>query len=329
MTEVFINSISQISVQKPLCNDWFLNPLTFENQELVFAQDPDFKRFLPQNLLRRNTSILKRAMVVSQNALEKSGLKSLQAIIVGSGLGCVESTESFLKDLFYNGEDFLKPSFFMQSTHNTIASVIAVYLKCNGYNSTYCHNGLSFESALSDAFLQIKTAKISNAFVGGFDEMSSTYFNILKRQGYLNFSKIGFAGQASCGMIISKEKTLQSCCKISNLDMIFSDDISLADEMLKNQEFDLCLCGYNGNPENDKVYDKLCKNYCRGVYKNVFGESYSAVSYAVLTAQEIIKNNFVPDFLLLDKKVEKEINKILIFNHYNAKEFSFILIEKC
>ena len=47
------------------------------------------------------------------------------------------------------GENCLKPSLFMQSTHNTIGSLIGIVLKCHGYNNTYSHEGISFESAFA------------------------------------------------------------------------------------------------------------------------------------------------------------------------------------
>ena len=64
----------------------------------------------------------------------------------------------------------MKPTHFMQSTHNTISSLLAIRFKCHGYNATYSHRGASLESALMDAYMQIALGDIDNALVGWFDE---------------------------------------------------------------------------------------------------------------------------------------------------------------
>ena len=71
----------------------------------------------------------------------------------------------------------------MQSTHNTIASLIAIRLGAHGYNATYSHRGRSFESALQDAATQIALGDIDNALVGWFDEMTPNLSASLLSQG--------------------------------------------------------------------------------------------------------------------------------------------------
>ena len=63
----------------------------------------------------------------------------------------------------------------MQSTHNTVSSMIAIHLGCHGYNATYSHTGASLESALLDAWLQISLGDIDTALVGKFDEVAPLF----------------------------------------------------------------------------------------------------------------------------------------------------------
>ena len=77
----------------------------------------------------------------------------------------------------------MRPIHFMQSTHNTISSVIGVYLNCHGYNTTYSHRGSSLESALLDAWMQIRTGEIETALVGWFDEEEPLYAESLRSFG--------------------------------------------------------------------------------------------------------------------------------------------------
>ena len=96
---------------------------------------------------------------------------------------CDFHTEFFLDALSKEGEQLLKPTYFMQSTHNTIASLIAIRLGCHGYNATYSHRGRSFESAFQDAWTQIALGDIDTALVGWFDEMTPALAESLRQQG--------------------------------------------------------------------------------------------------------------------------------------------------
>lgn len=81
---------------------------------------------------RRMSKILKRTVCTAITALNESDIKQPDAIITGTGMGCMENSEKFLIDLSRFGEQCLKPTLFMQSTHNTISSLTAIILKCHG-----------------------------------------------------------------------------------------------------------------------------------------------------------------------------------------------------
>lgn len=346
MSTVYLNSFKQISVQKPLSEDWINNPQNFENQKLVRTQDPDFKSLLPANVCRRNGNILKRAMIVSNFALKESGLESVEAVVVGSGLGCVENTELFLQELVYEGEEFMKPSYFMASTHNTISSTIGINLGCHGYNSTYCHKGVSFENALLDVFLQIQMNRIKSAFVGGFDEMSPTYFNILQNAGYFGGDSKGFAGEASAGGILSNKLTDNTLCRVVavRLGFMLNDgelldllDVALQDAGLQKSDISAVMTGINGKPSSDAIYHKNLELF--GIqaptlgYAHLFGESYSGSVYGFYASAVSLHQNKIPQVLFLDKEVENQSvqnpKNILIYHHFNNKDHSFIILQRC
>jgi len=64
------------------------------------------------------------------------------------------------------------PTAFMQSTHNTVASLIAIYTGNHGYNNTYAHRTVSFECALQDAWLQLRTGRLRTALICANDEIT-------------------------------------------------------------------------------------------------------------------------------------------------------------
>ena len=326
-TEIYINSARQISVQKPLTDEWFNNPIAY-NEHYIRAIDPDYKEFFTPNEVRRFGKILKRALLVSREA---TAGKVPEAIITGTGLGCIENTEFFLKDLTFSGEELLKPTHFMNSTHNTISSLVAIDAHCHAYNTTYSHKGASFENALLDAFLQMKSRKISNALVGAHDEMTPDYFTLLQRIGYLGNG--GFSGETAVAMMLENQKNENSLCKIENVEIFYGNIENL--ELKFPQNIDYVMIGNNGNPENDKIYFENCKKLFPNIpllqYKNIFGESYTASAFGVYVAAVCLQKGRICEHLFIDKKnisEQKIPRNILIYNHFENKNHSFVWLTK-
>lgn len=201
---IYIRSAAQISVQKPLCEDWMADPVQLSG-EYLRSQDPDFKPFLSPMQARRMGLILKRAIAVSLTALRNAGIECPDAIFTGTGLGCMENTENFLSAMCRDGEEMLPPTYFMMSTHNTISSAVAILLRCHGQNCTYSQKDISFESALLDAFLQLQVGGISNALVGVHDETTPDTYDLLKGAGY--FDGDVTAAEASSAFVLSAFST--------------------------------------------------------------------------------------------------------------------------
>ena len=91
---VYIRAAAQISVQNPLCDDWLENPVSYD---VPFQRsiEANYKRFTDPVSSRRMGKILKRAIATSLTVVEASGIHNPDAIIVGTGLGCLETTENF------------------------------------------------------------------------------------------------------------------------------------------------------------------------------------------------------------------------------------------
>ena len=145
--------------------------------------EPDYRSLFSVMEARRMGRLLKRAVWTSSQALGQAGIRVPDAVVIGTDFGCIENSESFLKALKGIDDAPLRPTHFMQSTHNTIASLIAIRLGAHGYNATYSHRGRSFESALQDAWTQIGLGDIDTALVGWFDEMTPDLAESLRRQG--------------------------------------------------------------------------------------------------------------------------------------------------
>jgi len=139
--------------------------------------DPNFKLYMSPGEARRLGPMLKRTMAVSVQTLRDAGAEDAafvpDAIITGTAWGNAESSETFLRDMLTGGEQLLKPTPFMQSTHNTIGSLIAISTKNHGYNNTHSQGEDSLRMAMLDAWMLMQQGQIKSALVGLHDSVPS------------------------------------------------------------------------------------------------------------------------------------------------------------
>ena len=90
--------------------------------------EPDFRSLFSVMEARRMGRLLKRAVWTASEALKEAGIDVPDAVIIGTDYGCIENSEAFLKALKGIDDAPMKPTHFMQSTHNTISSLIAIRL---------------------------------------------------------------------------------------------------------------------------------------------------------------------------------------------------------
>ena len=351
---IFINSIAHISCQQPCSEEWFTEPLIY-NSRYVSSIEPDYNNFIAPMTARRMGKILKRALATALTVLRKTEIEKPDAIITGTGLGCIEFTEKFLTSMLKNNEELLSPSFFMQSTHNTIGSQIAVHLNCNGYNSTYSHRGTSFDSALADAAMQFELGDISNALVSGHDELTPEYFKLLDKIGYWKEGEIteeilrkshtngAFAGECSISFMLENIKKPITICELKAIELLYNPSHAkinsaiktiLEKHNLKIEDIDAVVAGISGDKENDRIYIDFRSNFFPNTpmiwYKHIFGESYSASGLGVYVAATVLQKGEIPKHLFHTAYtvVEKPKN-ILIYNHFQNKDHSLIYVSAC
>lgn len=133
--------------------------------------------------VRRMGKIMKSSLLSSMEALAQANIEIPDAIITGTIYGCLEYSELLLEQMKEEGETMLKPTHFMQSTHNTIGSNIAIKTKCHGYNVTYTQGVESLEWAIRDAEMLIKEGKAKTVLVGCHDESTPLFNLLLERDG--------------------------------------------------------------------------------------------------------------------------------------------------
>lgn len=338
--KIYVLSAKQISIQNPLSEDWMTTPIEY-SEPFVRSIDPNFKEYVSPIEARRMGKILKRALATSKEAIKASQLDVVDAIITGTGFGCIENTEFFLDALCKEGEQLLKPTYFMQSTHNTISSLVAIQTKNHGYNATYAHKGISFDSALQDAWLQLRLGKIQSALVGGHDEMTPSFFTILQK-GEVFGKQVALTGEAAVSVVLGT-KAEAALCQLSGFKMLYKptldDLIASVSTMLQSagkslSDVDAVLTGINGDETCDKAYLEETKALFGDKpilrYKHLFGESFTASGLGFYVGAHCLNVGVIPSQLFVSQQ-NMSIDKpkcILLFNRSDGKDYTLTLIEK-
>ena len=126
--------------------------------------------------------LMKSTLLTSLQALSKAGIKEPEAIVTGTEWGSLEYSEELLKQLIEEEEGF-KPTFFMQSTHNTLSSLIAIHLHDHGFNTTVSQGEKSMAWAEYQGRLLLRLGRCKTVLVGCHDESTPLFNEFLKRMG--------------------------------------------------------------------------------------------------------------------------------------------------
>lgn len=350
--KVYIRSSACISAQKTFGTDNFLTDVVEYNSTRLQAIEPDYKEFIDPKLIRRMSHVIKMGVAAAKECLKNGDAEMPGAIITGTAFGCLEDTVTFLTRIIEQDEELLPPTAFIQSTHNTVAAQIALMLKCHAYNNTFVHKGVSFESALFDAIMLLKEQEADNILVGGTEEMVDVNYAILTRLGlykrrpvsnlslYLAGSKGTIGGEGAAFFLLTDKPTPDNLAELTAVNTFYkpkdTQDVEkhiiafLAAHSLAPRDIDLVVTGKNGDTRNDEIYNTLSnsvfKNLAVANYKHLCGEYTVASSFALWLASNIIKKGLIPDVVLENKSNLSAPKKVLIYNHYQNKYHSLMLI---
>lgn len=353
--EAYINGIGIVSPQKTFDTADFLSEVVEYPDNSLRCIEPSYKDFLNPTLARRMGRIIKMSIAASSICFKDSGIAMPDAIMTGTALGCLEDTEKFLLSIIENDEQFLTPTSFVQSTHNTVSGQIALQLKCMSYNFTYVHKGFSFESAVLDGLMTIAEGNGSNVLVGGHDEMTDKYYRVCDRIGYWKkenaptMELIGhktegsIAGEGAAFFMLSKEKSASSYAKLQGVEFIYKpESIAEIEEKINHllsqngltaADIDTMLYGINGDIRFDETYyqlkDGLFKHSNAAYFKHLCGEYQTSGSFALWMASMMLKKQVIPQVALLGEQKHKPLKHILIYNGFMGADQSAMLLSQC
>ena len=339
---IYIQAAQQISMQQPMSEQWMEEPMAYD-EVFVKAVNPSFRDYMAANEARRMGNLMKRALVTTLKVLKDTGIEHPDAIITGTSLGSLDYTERFLTDMVENDEETLSPTHFMQSTHNTVGSALGIYTKSHGYNTTYSHGSMSFDLTLLDAWMQMQLGKITTALVGGHEEMVESYFELLKKTGYVSAERMVPCSEVAVAMMLNTEKHDENLCEfagvrvcnVTSVETLKTQiDSLLADNGLTMDDVSAVMTGINGNPKNDDCYAAILEDVFAKKpqlqFKNVFGENFTASAFGVYAAANCLKKNVVPAFMYSEKSPCKcdDLETVLILNQMNGREYSAVLLKR-
>jgi len=342
-----------ISPQNTIDANWFFETINLPHEDYFTALEPSYKEYIAPNLLRRMGRAIKMGVAAANLAINQAELKNVDAIITGTGLGCFEDSERFLLALLDNDEQFLTPTSFIQSTHNTVGSQIALIMKCHDYNFTYVHRGFSFESTIQDALMLFEEGK-STILVGGVEEHTPNFVALNRRahkfkkyDASVPFWKATTPGiqmsEGTAFFALSKDKTEKSIASIEGIQTLYKPKVS--DEILSKlmsflklhqlqlSDIDVTLMGFSSDVNFDKLLVELLpsieKESVVASYKHICGEYHTASAFALWTAVKLIEKQQLPKTLAVSEKRLSTIKYVLIINQYLGINYSFTLLSQC
>lgn len=323
------------------------------DENVLAIVPPAYKDYISPAASRRMAKGVKNGIVASALAMKDANVESVDAIITGTGLGCIEDSEKFLKSILDNNEEFLTPTSFIQSTHNTVGAQIALLQQCKGYNFTYVNGAVSFESALIDAKMQIEEDEANSILVGGVDENGDYTTALFKLNGrikkdnsapydVLNSTTSGAVyGEGASFFVLENEKkenTYAELLDVSIINTLEENEVEAAavsflkSNNLEISDVDAVILGFDGNADFENYYRNLAENSFAQTpvlyYKHLSGEYDTASAFAFWMAAKILKNQEIPEIVKVNAIQKSDYKTILLYNQLNGKNHSFTLLSK-
>ncbi len=348
----YIKGMGVISAQRTFESEIFTEGvLPFFGNRLTCVE-PAYTDLIDAKHLRRMSRLLKMGTAAALQSLKNANVQHPDAIIVGTTYGCQADTISFLQKLVQNKEEMLNPTPFIYSTHNTVASQIALLLDCKGYNSTYVHRNISLENALIDGLLLMKEGAANTVLVGGLDELLDVGFFVLDRLKHFKnneevnsenlyaLSSPGSVGSEGASFFTLCNEYEENClAKIHSVRTFSFQPVADVIAAIKKQLAecgivtpDVFISGYNGDTDEKPLFEEVSKALKVEdrtlLYKHLSGEYPTSVGFAIWMASMILKQGKIPE-IFSGTSNDATIKNVLIYHQSKAKHHSFMLLSAC
>jgi 3-oxoacyl-[acyl-carrier-protein] synthase II len=354
-TSIYINGTGMVSPQKTYNNNEFLSEVVSYERNVLSSVVPDFKEYINPIQLRRLSRMLRIGLTSAVICTRDSGTSKPDGIITGTGYGFLSDTAKFVSEMLSQQEQHLTPTFFMQGTYNALSGLVALTLKCNGYNNTYVNQGFSFETALHDAMMQLKDGDVKTLLVGAYDEADEVQYKVTSRlryykTEYINSLKLfehktkgSLQGEGAAFFSLAKEQGENCWGVLKGVKMIFKPESAeilvetLDDFLSKNNlsisDINVIINGVSGDVENDKLLTELVAKLFQQIpevrFKHLCGEYCTAASFGLWLAMSIVKKQQIPPVVQFNRASPSfPVKNVLLVNQYMGRNYSFILMQQ-
>lgn len=350
---MYIKGMGAISPQKTWDDDSLLSQATGYNRNRLTCIEPDYAHWIDAKSIRRMSRIVKMGVASAFMALKNAGISTADGIITGTGLGCLEDTGIFLTKMIELREQALNPTPFIQSTHNTIGSQIALLLQCQQYSQTYTHNAFSFESALLDGFMHLSDNPNQQLLIGGVDEITEishiihSRYNIYRKKLrnsldlFKSVEKGTLQGEGATYFAVSGNKGEHDIASIEAITTLYKPEAKelrtgiqsfLAASSIRATDIGMVLIGKSGDKNHDfetgNLIDELFPTSSVGLFKHLCGEYSVASAFGTWLGAKILHNHHIPDIVVY-KDSGRTLQNILLYNPYFGTHHSLILLKSC
>jgi 3-oxoacyl-(acyl-carrier-protein) synthase len=355
-TDCYIRGIGAISPQRTYENEVFLPDIVSYGENCLTAALPNFKDYINPFQMRRLSRMLRMGLATAVISLRDADLTSPDAVITATGYGFQDDTGKFLTEILTQGEEQLTPTYFMQSTYNALSGLIALVVKCRGYNTTYAGRGFAFETALHDAMMLLSEKEAGNVLVGSFDEVSPVQHAEYVRMGFFKREKVPsldllnskttgtIQGEGTAFFLLSGTPSPRNLCRLKAMHMIYkpADETSLAEAMtdflgengLTPGDINVFVNGISGDADRDTWNLALERAYFGHAvpvrFKHLTGEYATASSFALWLSAMIFRHGLIPAAVRTDggSTLSHRAERVLICNHFLARNYAFMLLDR-
>jgi len=348
---MYITDLRSISPQNTYTDEFLKGELVNHDGIIFNVTEPDYMDLIPRGLLRRMGKAVRMGVGTGLPLIQNN--KNIDGILMGTANGGLENCIDFLNQIVEYDEGMLTPTNFVQSTPNAIAGQLALMDQNRGYNTTYTNGGHAFENTLLDALMLFEEGNAKKLLIGGIEEISTYNYNIdfladhYKEVAVGNFDLIESLTKGSvCGegsnMFIVEAQASEYLAKIEDVAQLTfpkKTDIKLCiDALLKKNnlhysDIDTVMLGMNGDVDHNVWYEhvseELFPNTTALTFKHLVGEYRTCTSFAVWLSAHILNGEsaFLPS--IIKRQIDNQsIQHILIYNHFDEVNHSFILLKK-
>lgn len=302
---------------------------------------------VPPAMLRRMSKAVKMGVGTGLPLLKSN---DVEGIIIGTANGGMEDCIKFLNQIVDYDEGLLTPANFVQGTPNAIAGLQSLLTQNRGYNATHVHQGLAFENALLDAQMMVADNPGKNFLVGGVDEISTYNYNIDWLAGWYDKAKsndqlfesdtAGTIAGEGAAMFIVNDQADGAWSRLDRTDFFHSEDAGAVLERFKSfiGEFVpitdnmIFLTGENGDARQLPLYIDCEKAFNSAIpvarFKHLTGEYPTASSFALWLACYALQQQSLPRHFYKNEHNLTVIDRVVVYNQYQGKQHSFILISR-